>query len=68
MRRVRWLVTCFCAGLKIIRAITDLNIDIEFKSARSGMPGSFWVSYSVMVNTQGGTIVLGVTEGPTGLV
>lgn len=44
------------------------GIDTESKPARDGMPGSFWESYSVMANTQGGTIVLGVTEKPTGLV
>ena len=34
----------------------------EFKSARGGMPGSFWESYAAMANTQGGTIVLGVAD------
>jgi predicted HTH transcriptional regulator len=39
------------------------GIDTEFKSARGGMPGSFWASYAAMANTQGGTIVLGVSDG-----
>ena len=42
----------FCA----LQASTN-GIDNEFESARAGVP-----------NTQGGTIVLGVTEKPTGLV
>ena len=44
------------------------GIDTELKSARGGMLGSSWESYSAMANTQGGTIVLGMAEKPTGLV
>jgi predicted HTH transcriptional regulator len=44
------------------------GIDIEFMSARGGMPGIFWASYAAMANTQGGTIVLGVAEKASGLV
>ena len=38
------------------------GIDTEFKSARGGIPGSFWASYAAMADTQGGTIVLGVAD------
>lgn len=36
--------------------------DLEFKSGKGGVPHSLWETYSAMVNTHGGVILLGVED------
>ena len=36
--------------------------DLEFKSARGGLPKSLWETYSAMATSHGGVILLGVED------
>lgn len=42
--------------------LTPEDLHFEVKSARGGMPRSFWETYSAFANTDGGIVALGISE------
>lgn len=43
------------------------SLEVEFKSARGGLPQALWPTVSSFANTQGGWILLGIAEQADGL-
>lgn len=46
----------------LVRLHWEESDDLEFKSARGGLPKSLWETYASMANTHGGVILLGVED------
>ncbi|MCC6174338.1 MAG: ATP-binding protein [Chloroflexi bacterium] len=51
----------------LLRLQEKESLELEFKTARGGLPRELWPTVSAFANTQGGWLVLGVDEsaGPT---
>lgn len=49
-------------GLLEENQLLDESYELEAKSGKGGLPGSLWESYAAFANSEGGTIILGVTE------
>jgi len=47
---------------RLLRLDWSESDDLEFKSAKGGLPKSLWETYSAMANTHGGVILLGVED------
>lgn len=46
----------------LLRLNWDEGDDLEFKSAKGGLPLSLWETYSAMANSRGGVILLGMED------
>ena len=44
------------------KGVLNESYDLEFKSAKGGLPRFLWESYSAFANSEGDTIILGVSE------
>ena len=44
------------------KGVLNESYDLEFKKCEGGLPRSLWESYSAFANSEGGTIILGVSE------
>ena len=38
------------------------NVHLEYKTAKNCLPKDFWRTYSAFANTDGGTVILGISE------
>lgn len=47
---------------RLFHEVWEEGPQLEFKSARGGLPGEMWPTYSAFANTQGGIILLGVED------